>query len=133
MYGKEWRSVQNFVRTRSSTQARSHAQKFFEKLKKKNKTLETFLTELNFDEIDNLNCSDLEYEDENEMLNPQNMRRSSILNPSNSGSNGKLELSDSPRGSELKPTRVLKIKPLTDDQLKQMMKEHAMQEFKNKR
>lgn len=29
MYGKDWSKVQDHVRTRSSTQARSHAQKFF--------------------------------------------------------------------------------------------------------
>jgi len=36
LYGKEWRRVQEHVGTRSSTQARSHAQKFFVKLQKKN-------------------------------------------------------------------------------------------------
>jgi SHAQKYF class myb-like DNA-binding protein len=33
-YGNEWRSVQRHVGTRSSTQARSHAQKFFAKIGK---------------------------------------------------------------------------------------------------
>lgn len=33
-YGNNWRQVQKYVGTRSSTQTRSHAQKFFEKLKK---------------------------------------------------------------------------------------------------
>jgi SHAQKYF class myb-like DNA-binding protein len=33
-YGNEWKKVQNFILTRSSTQARSHAQKFFLRLKK---------------------------------------------------------------------------------------------------
>ena len=33
-YGNEWRKVQKIIKTRSSTQARSHAQKFFLKLKK---------------------------------------------------------------------------------------------------
>ena len=40
LFGKEWKRVQMHVGTRSSTQARSHAQKFFVKLEKKNKTLE---------------------------------------------------------------------------------------------
>lgn len=34
-YGKEWQKVQQHVSTRTSTQARSHAQKFFVKLDKK--------------------------------------------------------------------------------------------------
>ena len=34
LYGKEWKKVQEFVGTRTSTQARSHAQKYFSKLEK---------------------------------------------------------------------------------------------------
>ena len=33
-YGNDWKQVQRYVKTRSSTQARSHAQKFFVKIKK---------------------------------------------------------------------------------------------------
>jgi hypothetical protein len=33
-YGKDWRRVEQYVRTRSSSQVRSHAQKFFNKLQK---------------------------------------------------------------------------------------------------
>ena len=33
-FGNEWKNVQNVIKTRSSTQARSHAQKFFLKIKK---------------------------------------------------------------------------------------------------
>ena len=46
-YGKEWKRVQRFVGTRSSTQARSHAQKFFSKLEKKNLILEEVLSSAN--------------------------------------------------------------------------------------
>lgn len=42
LYGNEWKRVQEHIKTRSSTQARSHAQKFFIRLKKK-------LHEENFD------------------------------------------------------------------------------------
>jgi hypothetical protein len=34
IYGNEWKKVQKYISTRSSTQARSHAQKFFLRLKK---------------------------------------------------------------------------------------------------
>ena len=34
-FGNEWKKVQQYIKTRSSTQARSHAQKFFLRLKKK--------------------------------------------------------------------------------------------------
>ena len=33
-YGNEWKNVQKIIKTRSSTQARSHAQKFFLRIKK---------------------------------------------------------------------------------------------------
>jgi SHAQKYF class myb-like DNA-binding protein len=35
LYGNEWKRVQQHIKTRSSTQARSHAQKFFIRLKKR--------------------------------------------------------------------------------------------------
>jgi len=44
LFGKEWRKVQQHVGTRTSTQARSHAQKFFVKIEKKQMNLETFLS-----------------------------------------------------------------------------------------
>jgi len=42
MYGNEWKSVQKYISSRSSTQARSHAQKFFLRLKKNVKFNEEF-------------------------------------------------------------------------------------------
>jgi SHAQKYF class myb-like DNA-binding protein len=33
-FGKDWRRVEQYVRTRTSSQVRSHAQKFFSKLQK---------------------------------------------------------------------------------------------------
>ena len=51
LFGKEWKRVQQHVGTRSSTQARSHAQKFFVKLEKKQKTLEEFLAALDMDNL----------------------------------------------------------------------------------
>lgn len=35
-YGKDWKKVEQYVRTRSGSQVRSHAQKFFNKLQKIN-------------------------------------------------------------------------------------------------
>lgn len=51
-YGKEWQKVQQHVSTRTSTQARSHAQKFFVKLDKKSLTLEEFLKDLDLKEVE---------------------------------------------------------------------------------
>lgn len=33
-YGKDWKKVEQYVRTRTGSQVRSHAQKFFNKLQK---------------------------------------------------------------------------------------------------
>lgn len=52
-YGKDWKQIDQLISTRTSTQIRSHAQKYFQKLvkqqkdQKKNKNkLKTGLTEL---------------------------------------------------------------------------------------
>lgn len=50
-YGKEWKRVQQHVGTRSSTQARSHAQKFFVKLDKKGQRLDDFLSLIDLDKV----------------------------------------------------------------------------------
>lgn len=61
LFGKEWRSVQRHVCTRTSTQARSHAQKFFVKIEKRTQTLEEFLEELDLQNIEkHLVFSDLD-------------------------------------------------------------------------
>jgi SHAQKYF class myb-like DNA-binding protein len=52
LYGKEWRKVQFHVQTRTSTQARSHAQKFFVKLESRNITLESFLVDLDLGNLE---------------------------------------------------------------------------------
>lgn len=65
LFGKEWRKVQQHVNTRTSTQARSHAQKFFVKLEKKGKSLDQYLEELDLNDIGkSLIFSDLEDDDE---------------------------------------------------------------------
>lgn len=51
IFGKEWKRVQQHVGTRSSTQARSHAQKFFVKLDKRGQSLEDFLRLVDLDTV----------------------------------------------------------------------------------
>ncbi len=51
IHGKEWRRVQDYVKTRTSTQARSHAQKFFIKLEKKGQDLKQFLDSFDKDNL----------------------------------------------------------------------------------
>ena len=50
-FGNNWKEVQDYIDTRTSTQARSHAQKFFEKVRK-NKILKNFKA-LNTEHSDN--------------------------------------------------------------------------------
>ena len=54
-YGNNWKDVEKYIDTRTSTQARSHAQKYFEKMKK-NKYLK-FIKPLNLDCSDNFTNS----------------------------------------------------------------------------
>ena len=65
-YGKEWKYVQKHVATRSSTQARSHAQKFFSKLDKKGVTLEQFLSQIDLDNLRSMIENDSDYGDEDD-------------------------------------------------------------------
>ena len=51
LFGKDWKKVQEYVITRTSTQARSHAQKFFAKLERNDFTLREFLEHLDLDKL----------------------------------------------------------------------------------
>lgn len=57
LYGKECQRVQQHVASRSSTQARSHAQKFFCKLEKRALTLEEFLAGLDISKLKQQLCN----------------------------------------------------------------------------
>jgi SHAQKYF class myb-like DNA-binding protein len=64
LYGKEWKRVQEHVASRTSTQARSHAQKFFVKLEKRNLSLEAYLESMDVNDIGkSLIFSDLDDDD----------------------------------------------------------------------
>jgi SHAQKYF class myb-like DNA-binding protein len=71
-YGNEWKLVQQHVVTRSSTQARSHAQKFFVKIKKTN--LLDFNIDLNKNSIKSL------HEQANQMNSDQYLNTIKTLN-----------------------------------------------------
>lgn len=76
IHGKEWKNVQQHVGTRSSTQARSHAQKFFVKLEKKNMTMEAFLETLDMANLRNIIENDSDYGSETDKVSrkrPGNM------------------------------------------------------------
>ena len=51
-FGNNWKDVQKYIDTRTSTQARSHAQKYFEKMRK-NRNYLKFFKPLNIDNSDN--------------------------------------------------------------------------------
>ncbi len=82
-FGKEWKRVQQHVGTRSSTQARSHAQKFFVKLDRKKQTLENFLTTLNLESVRQRMLdagSNQDYEDlDNYSTGPQSLLNAASL------------------------------------------------------
>lgn len=86
LFGKEWQKVQQHVFSRTSTQARSHAQKFFGKLEKKQLTLEDFLEKLDIEQLKsdlklNENGNSTEYNEDLPLINIINMKnKSSVLN-----------------------------------------------------
>lgn len=86
MFGKEWSKVQQHVLTRTSTQARSHAQKFFAKLEKKQLALDDFLTRLDIEQLKldlrlNETGDSTEYDEDQPLLTIANQKaKSSVLN-----------------------------------------------------
>ena len=55
MNGKNWKKVEDYVATRTSTQARSHAQKFFGNVVKTNQqSMEEFLDRISQDSLNHL-------------------------------------------------------------------------------
>lgn len=53
-HGKNWKKVEEYVATRTSTQARSHAQKFFANIIKHNMTMEAFLDNISHETLNQL-------------------------------------------------------------------------------
>jgi len=85
MFGKEWQKVQQHVYTRTSTQARSHAQKFFVKLEKKELTLEEFLNKLDIEQLKvDLNIGvegdSTDYDESQPLLRIANQKLNSVMN-----------------------------------------------------
>ena len=60
------------VGTRSSTQARSHAQKFFVKLEKKQQTMEQYLDNIDINRMKTMIDNDSDYDDSEPMLSNNN-------------------------------------------------------------
>lgn len=84
-YGKEWQKVQQHVSTRTSTQARSHAQKFFVKLDKKSLTLDEFLKDLDLKEVEKTllasGMDNTDYDEEREVNMVANRKlKGSVMN-----------------------------------------------------
>ena len=66
------------VQTRTSTQARSHAQKFFVKLEKKKIDLKAFLDNLDMNNINNMASELLEFEDEDDHPNSSHLSQTPV-------------------------------------------------------
>lgn len=67
-YGNEWRSVQSHIKTRSSTQSRSHSQKFFLKIRNINKLNHLILNKVSISSLNFLAKSMNESEKEDLIL-----------------------------------------------------------------
>ena len=100
MHGKEWQKVQQHVHTRTSTQARSHAQKFFVKLDKKQLTLDDFLDRLDIEQLKvDLKLGDAgdstEYDEDQPLITIANQKnKGSVMNIALPGENFKYQESE---------------------------------------
>lgn len=58
----------SFVRTRTSTQSRSHAQKFLAKIKRKGLTLKEFLDGIDFQNLEKLSACEIGYDEDIDLV-----------------------------------------------------------------
>jgi hypothetical protein len=61
-YKRDWKEVENYVKTRSSTQCRSHAQKFFKKLQRRGVSLQEVIAFVPQEELSCEEAEKLQYE-----------------------------------------------------------------------
>jgi SHAQKYF class myb-like DNA-binding protein len=54
LFGKNWKKVEEYVATRTSTQARSHAQKFFGNISKTHNSMDDFLEGISQESLNQL-------------------------------------------------------------------------------
>lgn len=54
LHGKNWKRIEDYVQTRTSTQARSHAQKFFGNILKSTQSMEEFLDNVSQESLNQL-------------------------------------------------------------------------------
>jgi len=68
LYGRDWKAVMIYVKTRTSTQSRSHAQKFLGKIKRKGVTLLQFLDSIDFDNLEKLSACEIGYDEDLDLV-----------------------------------------------------------------
>lgn len=98
-FGKNWKKVQQHVQTRTSTQARSHAQKFFVKLERKSIDLQSFLDSLDFSNLNNMASELLEFEDDEDANDGSNVGSKRVTPSMNTNS---LDKKEGPLSSKFK-------------------------------
>jgi SHAQKYF class myb-like DNA-binding protein len=54
IHGKNWKKIEDYVKTRTSTQARSHAQKFFGNILKSDMVMDNFIEKISVDALNQL-------------------------------------------------------------------------------
>ena len=54
LHGKNWKAIEEHIATRTSTQARSHAQKVFGNIQKSNMTMEQYLDSVSLERIEEI-------------------------------------------------------------------------------
>lgn len=109
MHGKNWKKVEEHVKTRTSTQARSHAQKFFANISKNKMTMEEFLAKLDLANLNNIFQQNNGEDYNEEELNKQLVN--SMRNPQNDqeAKGGEKTVEPSKKRQKVAKTRVMNI------------------------
>ena len=73
MYGKNWKKVEEYVATRTSTQARSHAQKFFSNGVLRSQTMQEFLEKISQESLTQLKLIAQQCQEQKVSINAETM------------------------------------------------------------
>ena len=128
-FGNDWKKVQNIIKTRSSTQARSHAQKFFLKLKKEIKSDILLDKDKLFDYIVNYCSSFLKSDGNFTLSNEQKEKLISVIK-----ANLKVEKTEDDLNNQDKDDKGDNIDDIIDiNEKEELANEDYMGVYKNKK